>query len=204
MVRPGEVYSQVIAWLKVLLPLAALALLSTLFLLSQSREPLENVPFATALQAGERAAQGVAAPHYSGTLQGGELLTMTAVHARPLQGDDILATDLSARVQTNDGGEIRFDAVQATIHDADREALLEGGVRFESSSGYVLTTKRLLSALDKVAAESLGPVQGEGPLGTLEAGRMRIAPLGESGDVQILFTDGVKLIYRPPEKEGAE
>ena len=41
-------YSRMIAFLKVLLPLMALALLSTLFLLSQNTEPMASIPFAEA------------------------------------------------------------------------------------------------------------------------------------------------------------
>ena len=41
-------YSRMIVWLKVLLPLMALALLSTLFLLSRNVDPLASIPFAQA------------------------------------------------------------------------------------------------------------------------------------------------------------
>ena len=40
-----NVHSRVVGWLKILLPLAALALLSTLFLFSRGSDPTANLPF---------------------------------------------------------------------------------------------------------------------------------------------------------------
>ena len=42
----GDRHSRVVSWLKVLFPLIALALLSTLFLLSRAIEPQAVIPFA--------------------------------------------------------------------------------------------------------------------------------------------------------------
>ena len=47
MAMGGMTYSRMIAWLKILLPLAALVLLSTLFLFARPRNPIATLPFAT-------------------------------------------------------------------------------------------------------------------------------------------------------------
>ncbi len=39
-------YSRVVAWLKILLPLLALAILSTLFLVARTIDPAQNIPYA--------------------------------------------------------------------------------------------------------------------------------------------------------------
>lgn len=200
MARGGGLYSQVIAWLKILLPLAALALLSTMFLLSRPREPLQNAPFADAIGSGT-ADEKVTAPYYAGTTERGDMLTMTARTARPQDGGSIVADKLEARMQLSDGSEIRLDAAEALLRDREHQAHLSGGVRIESSQGYVLTTEGLVSRLDKVAAESTGPVQGVGPLGNFEAGHLQILPADGDGAVQLLFSGGVKLVYQPPDNE---
>lgn len=200
MAHGGGLYSRVIAWLKILLPLAALAMLSTLFLLSRPREPLQNAPFAEALNSGV-ADQKVTAPYYAGTTERGDTLTMTAVTARPQDGGNILADRLEARMRLSDGSEIRLDAAEALLRDSEHKAHLSGGVRIESSQGYVLTTEGLVSRLDAVAAESTGPVQGVGPLGQFEAGHLQILPADGDGAVQLLFSGGVKLVYQPPDNE---
>ncbi|SNS40284.1 hypothetical protein [Antarctobacter heliothermus] len=200
--RGDGLYSRVIAWLKILLPLAALAMLSTLFLLSRSSEPLQNVPFVEALQE-NTAAERVSAPYFAGTTPRGDVLSVTAKTVRPQDDGRIRADQLEARMRLADGSEIRVDAVEADLNDADRQALMQGGVRIESSQGYVLTTEGLLSSLDRVEAESLGPVQGDGPVGRFEAGHLRITPAGDDGAVQLMFSGGVKLVYQPPEQESA-
>ena len=202
MVRGEGFYSRVIAWLKILLPLVALAMLSTLFLLSRSREPLQDTPFADALKSGTTE-EKVTAPYFAGTTERGDMLTMTARTARPQKGGAIIADQLEARMRLSDGSEILLDAAEAQVLDRDHQARLSGGVRIESSQGYVLTTEGLVSSFDEISAESLGPVKGEGPLGQFEAGHLRIAPAGEDGEVQLLFSDGVKLVYQPPDNESS-
>jgi lipopolysaccharide export system protein LptC len=203
MARATGLHSRLIAWAKIVLPLLALGLLSTIFLLSDRREPMETVPFAEALQDGETTREGISGPQYAGKTTRGDLLTMSATRARPQPDGSILAEDLTAAMRLIDGGEILLDALSATLPEDSQTARLQGGVRIRSSAGYVLDTEALTTALDRIEAESLGPVSGAGPLGTLEAGRMRITAPGGDGSVQLLFTEGVKLVYQPPEPESA-
>lgn len=201
--RRGEgLYSRVIAWLKILLPLAALAMLSTLFLLSRRSEPLQNVPFVEALQK-TSAEERVSTPYFAGTTPQGDVLSMTAKSVRPRSDGQILADEMAGRMRLADGSEIQLDAPEAALDEVGGRALMQGGVRIESSQGYVVTTEGLVSSLDRVEAESLGPVQGEGPVGRFEAGHLQIMPSGEEGAVQMVFSGGVKLVYQPPEQEGA-
>ncbi|MCC1491295.1 LPS export ABC transporter periplasmic protein LptC [Cognatishimia sp. F0-27] len=197
MARPDGLYSRIIAWLKILLPLAALAMLSTLFLFATDRADLPDVPFADALGSGETAREQVSAPYYSGTTDRGDVLTMTALTVIPDTDDRIRADTLSATLSFKDGSHIALNAGSAMISNQTRAAELGEGVRIDSSTGYTLTTEALTASLDRTEAESRGPVSGSSPAGTLEAGRMRIVPQGENGDVQLLFTEGVKLIYEP-------
>ncbi len=198
--RSDGLYSRVIAWLKILLPLAALTMLSTIFLLSRPKEPLQSMPFVEALQKGATGQQ-VSAPYFAGTTNSGDVLTMTARAARPDLDGGISADELEARMRLNDGSEIKLDAPAARLQDGQQTAHLSGGVRIESSQGYVMTTEAMVSHFNAVSAESLGPVQGEGPLGTFEAGRMRITSTEEGEEVQMVFSGGVKLVYQPPKDE---
>ncbi|MFW2545550.1 LPS export ABC transporter periplasmic protein LptC [Primorskyibacter sp. 2E107] len=197
MARGVGLYSQVIAWLKILLPLVALILLSTLFMLSRSTEQVFDVPFAEGLTGDGTSREQVGRPYYAGTTENGDTLTMTARSAAPGADGVIRAKDLSAQLRMKNGNEITLAAQTATVRDSDQWADMDGGVRIDSSTGYTLTTETLGAAIDRIEAESGGPVQGDGPLGTLEAGKMRIESLPDSGDVQLLFTDGVKLVYTP-------
>ena len=190
-------YSRMIAWLKILLPMTALALLSTTFLLSRDADMASNLPVSFGSGPGGTVAEQVKDPYFSGTTASGGTLTMAASVARPTErGDEVEADVLDATIVTGDGGEIVLTAPRATISVERDDARLTGGVTVTSSTGYRMTTDRLNAALSRIEAESLGPVDAVGPAGQLTAGRMRIT--GASGDdIRLLFTDGVNLIYDP-------
>ena len=200
MARAEGLYSRTVAWLKIVLPIVALGLLSTLFLLSRDREPLEDVPFAVALTEGQTAREQVGSPYYAGTTDNGEVLTLTATSARPV-GDEVEADNVEARIVLADGSQIGLTSNAAVLSNTDETVRLDGAVRIESSTGYVVETQSLTAALNRVEAESAGPVSASGPAGTLKAGKMRIEPIADSDDVQILFTEGVNLIYDPKQGE---
>ena len=107
------------------------------------------------------------------------------------------ASDVRATVGLTDGGDIVLRADSAELNEPDDAANLSGSVVVTSSTGYTVTTETLHSALSQVHIESAGPVYGEGPVGKFDAGKMRIDPVGDTGDVQMLFTEGVKLVYDP-------
>ncbi|KMK65520.1 LPS export ABC transporter periplasmic protein LptC [Puniceibacterium sp. IMCC21224] len=194
-------YSRIVAWLKILLPMLALGLLSTIFLLSRQVDPTNRVPFAVTEDEQGVAREQVTEPYFAGTTVSGAALTMTALSAHPVKGTDTVAADqLEATLVMQDGSQIALSAPTAALSDHDDSALLDGGVTVTSTTGYVLTTDSLTSALSKVEIESLGPVQGHGPAGTLNAGKMQVSAVPGGDEIQLLFTDGVKLVYDPKAK----
>ncbi|PYG29187.1 LPS export ABC transporter periplasmic protein LptC [Pelagimonas varians] len=201
MARAQGLYSHVVAWLKILLPLLALGLLSTIFLLSRSNDPVSKVPFASALQrAGDAATEMVSSPHYAGSTARGDLVTITAQSARPGFEGIIEAEELDARIQMKDGSELFLHSAAATMREDEQRINFRGGVVITSSTGYVVTTQSMVSSIEYIDVESLAPVKGEGPLGTLEASKMQIKAIDEGDDVQMLFTGGVKMVYLPQNK----
>ncbi|MFZ5963130.1 LPS export ABC transporter periplasmic protein LptC [Thalassococcus sp. BH17M4-6] len=199
MARTYSRYSRMVAWLKILLPMVALGLLSTIFLLSRDSDPTDRVPFSVVGIDGDIAREQVSEPRFAGTTTTGASLTMNARVARPspdVEGQ-VDADQLDARIVMDDGSEIELTAPTASMRDSDDQAELKGGVTIQSSTGYTLTTQSLLTSLARVEAESRGRVEGDGPLGTLKAGRMQITTPEGSDDLHLLFTGGVNLIYLP-------
>ncbi|SFE51027.1 LPS export ABC transporter periplasmic protein LptC [Roseivivax sediminis] len=199
---PGS-YSRIVSWLKLLLPLVALGLLSTIFLFARNADPTANIPVATARDLAGRASQMVTDPRYSGTTDSGASVTLTAARARPdpeAEGQ-IRAETLEAAMAFEDGSRIDLAAPDARLRDSDDEVQLSGGVTITSSQGYRLTTDSLTAAMTRIEAQSGGAVRGEGPAGTIEAGRLRIEETGSEGarpgDVRLLFTGGVDVVYEP-------
>lgn len=199
MLRRDGLYSQVVTFLKVVLPLFALALLSTLFLFSKSREPGTNLPFIDAIRQGDIAREQLGAPSFAGTTERGDMLTMTASRARPDGEGRIAAEDLRAKLILSDGSDVQLTSDQAMLVEAAKEIELSGNVRVTSSTGYVVTTPGLVSSIQQTSARSTGPVSGTGPAGTIEAGALEILPTENGEDVQLRFTGGVKLVYQPPQ-----
>ncbi len=188
-----------VAWLKVILPLTALGLLSTMFMLSRSIDPTTTIPFAeTEIQERLRT-QRVSAPVYAGITDAGDQISISASVLRPSmdsQGQSE-AEDIDAQIDLVRGGRINLTANTAVVESDQDAVVFRGSVVITNSEGYVVKTEHLRSVISRVEAETEGLVNADGPLGVIDAGKMRLQS-DEAGDnIQMVFTNGVKLIYDP-------
>jgi lipopolysaccharide export system protein LptC len=193
-------YSRVVAWLKVLLPVIALVLLSTMFLISRTIDPSRAIPFANVDVEGMVRDQRISSPAFSGVTKDGAALSITAETARPLpdNADGMSAETLKARIETPDGARVDIEAAEAVVVGAASVLTLSGGVVVTTSTDYRIEATGLVTKMDRAEMESEGAVQATGPLGTLDAGQARIAPAdGDASTYLLVFKDGVKLIYVP-------
>ena len=192
-----NIYSQFVAWSKILLPLAALALLSTLFLFSRSPIPDEDsIPFADIEQIARD--QRISSPRFAGVATDGSIVTVTADSARPGSPDGGLdITRPEARIETTAGTTVLLRAGSGTIDPSGRDARLSGLAQIETSTGYQMETTGLTADLEQGRVESDGPLEARAPYGELTAGKL-IIETPEGADSQlILFNEGVRLVYRP-------
>lgn len=196
--RRGKTYSRAIAWLKILLPMTALGLLSTVFLLSKEVANVGDIPFADTDFRNRAANQQVTAPRYFGTTAKGETIELVAEAARPSVNDSeqLDAEEVRLTLASDSQGDIIALSQSVEISLAENSAVLDGGVLIDSSAGYSLNADALRTSFSVVDAETLGPVTGHGPPGTLSAGKLVVRSTPE-GDIQLLFTEGVKLVYEP-------
>lgn len=196
-----KTYSRLIAWLKILLPLIALGLLSTLFLISRPVDPTATLPFTDRDLAERTGSQQITRPIFSGRTSGGALLTVTADTARPDDGVGATAQSFQGEILLDTGRRIRFSSDSAVLDQSGDQADLLGDVRFETSDGYALTSDKLVTAITRVEAESPGPVRGTAPAGSITAGGMTLRGTDDTDDLQLVFTDGVRLLYDPKDRE---
>lgn len=190
-------YSRLIAWLKVILPLAAIGLLSTLFLLSRSSDPLSNLPFSEIDLQEIASSQRITRPSFAGATAEGDLIAFTADSAEP-KGDGMLnATTLAAQIDLITGQSIGFTAGTGVVNRGTDTALLQDDVVITSSLGYRISTDALETGMEVIRAETLGPVDAVGPPGTFSAGHMQLTTDPDTGDAYFVFTDGVDLVYDP-------
>lgn len=190
-------HSRVINMLKLVLPLTALALLSTVFLFSRSADPEAQIPFADVELTEKTKGQQITAPRVSGVTERGDVMTLSAQSARPTGNTMSELDTLRAQIDLVSGGVISFVAGEGEMDSARHLATLRGGVLIETSTGYQVATDALETYLRKLSARTEGAVSAQGPIGALEAGRMEIRPDKTSEDAYMVFTNGVRLVYSP-------
>lgn len=196
-------YTRWVSWLKVLLPLAALGLLSTLFLLSRVIDPETVIPFADKEIQDRLRDQVVTGPIYHGVTADGDEIAFSAdtltmplgeMGANKVSGVDIVMDLVS-------GSQITVTSDEGLFDIADDTADLIGDVVITTSTGFRITSARMITMLSRLDVRSPGPVQSVGPPGTLNAGSMVLSTPQTDGPAQLLFTNGVKLVYTPKQDE---
>lgn len=195
-------YSRIVAVLKVTLPLLALAILSTLFLLARAPDPDATLPFITNGGADFAGEQRIARPSFVGVTSDGAAILLEADVVRPDTGAEkaVLGEGLRALIETPGGGTIKVASSSGTIDVSAGTASLEGDVRIETSTGYVIRTSAFAAHLSDTYAETTGGVTADTPAGSLAAGQM-ILQVTPDGRHVLVFQDGVKLIYDPPSQK---
>jgi lipopolysaccharide export system protein LptC len=196
-------YTRLVNWLKVLLPLTALGLLSTLFLLSRTIDPDAAIPFADKEIQDRLRDQIVTGPFYYGTTADGDEIAFSAETLTTPQGDvgANRAKKIDVVMDLNSGAQILLTSGIGNFDISKDTADLEGNVVITTSTGYQINSARMIAMMSQLDVRSPGPVQSVGPIGTLDAGSMVLSTPQQDGPAQLVFTNGVKLIYVPKQDE---
>lgn len=193
-------YSRFVAWVKILLPLAALGLLSSMFLFARDIDPTGQLPFAQTDVTTLAREQSISAPNYAGVTSDGSAISISATQARPDPNnrDIVRVTDMRVSLEGQDGSLTKLSSQLGTIDTDESQAVLQGGVIITTSTGYRVTTEVMTTRLDRTDLSSGGKVRAVGPSGELTAGRMHLTTDENNRDDHLLvFKDGVTLIYDP-------
>ncbi len=196
-------YTRIIRGLKVTLPLVALVLLSTMFMLSRKVDPSAAVALSDQAFRDRIGRSQLSEPQYDGNTKSGKSLTVTARSARPdpeVEGKTY-GQVVNALINLDNGEVMTVKADTGVIDDAADRAVLSGNVHIVTSDGYDMRTSQLTSLLSKIEGETAGRVDGFGPPGTLHAGKLYVKTDEKSGNVVLLFTQGVHLVYTKPKDE---
>jgi lipopolysaccharide export system protein LptC len=195
----ADTHTRVVAWLKVALPLSALAILSTLFLVARRIDPEAALPYAEVDVEDLAREPRMTAPTYAGTTSDGSALTLSADEARPSsEGVSAAAAGLKLALDTPDGARTELLAGSAVMSDETREVILSGGVTVTTSSGYRLETAEMAAKLDRTGLESRAPVEATGPAGDIRADGMVLSQDARTpGAYVLVFKGAVRLVYQP-------
>lgn len=195
-------YSRAVRVLRILLPLGALGLMSSVFLVTRDTFPA-GIRFSAsdfeALDDGLR----LTAPRFSGTTEAGEPFMISADWALPDAPDptEIRLHAIAARIEMADGRTAELGAAEGLLRPKAQTVALRGGVVLTTSDGYEARTESAQVDLRARTLTAPGAVSAEGPLGRIEAGRLdMIRPeRSENPDAEelIVFRDGVRVVYQP-------
>ena len=197
MLNSDNFHSQLVGWSKIILPLCALALLSTLFLFARSGGDTSNIPFAE-IEALARD-QRINAPRFSGVADDGSIMAISAQSAQldPEAPHKLAVASLKLSVDAVDGSNVIVTAVEGEVDSQVRIARLKGLARLETSTGYTMETNGLVADLKSGVITSDGALEVRAPFGAITAGRVTFQTASDNSGHQMLFTQGVRLIYTP-------
>lgn len=192
-----NLYSKAVVWVKVTLPLIALGLLSSLFLLSGSPDPDAALPYAAVDIDEIIREQRVTAPRFAGVLGEGQELVLTAeaVSADPAMADRIQAQAIEGRMDLTTTEFLTLTSAMGDFDMAAQMATLTDGVSIQTSEGFRLDGDSLLLALDRVHISAQTPVHVTGPGLDLTADTMDFS--GPEGETILRFTGSVRMVYDP-------
>lgn len=195
----GDTHSRTVFWLKITLPILALAILSTLFLFSRRIDTEGALPYSEVDVEELAREERLTRPEYSTVAEDGSAISVSAAVARPAAGEaESSAEALLMRYETPDGLRIDLAAKSGRIDEGAGAVTLRDGVRITLSNGYDLTTSGLDAALDRTRLVSEGAVTATGPMGQIDAGGMEIRHAeGGADDYVLIFKEGVRLVYQP-------
>ncbi|MFG6083564.1 LPS export ABC transporter periplasmic protein LptC [Paracoccus litorisediminis] len=189
--------SRIVAWLRVLLPLTALALLSVLFLLGRHPEPNATIPYADVDPQDLAERQAITNPTYTGVTTNGSQLTITGTEAVPGGSqDEGTVQTIRMTLRAKDGRAAEISAGTGKV-EGDQIAL-QDGVRMTTADGWIVTAPEFHASTSAGTLAADREVNVRAPFGDLTAGQMELRPVAPDQPDHILdLKGGVRLIYRP-------
>ena len=193
----GDSYSAFVVWVKTLLPIVALGLLSTIFLFSGKVDVTQSLPYAKLNIAEIVREQRITKPYFSGVSDNGTEITLSAAYASSdKQDSDILnITDLSIILTSENAKTVRITAGLGVLDATKQKVTVSKDVYLTAMPGFWLKTNGLTVDLKQGVATADTVFQSITALGTIDAGNMLVKMI--TNDQQIVFTNGVRLIYYP-------
>lgn len=196
----GNLHTRLVHILKLVLPLLALVLLSTLFLFSRKINPEDALPYANVDVEDRLQDLKMTGAGFAGVTEDGASLAITAAEVKPLKTGGTMEQVVGS-ITTVTGARTEFSALTATLDAEHNSVQLAGGTRLVSSGGYDLATDGLKIDTQKTYVESTGPITAVGPIGDLTADKLVLSQSEPDGPYLLVFKGSVRLIYMPEQRQ---
>ena len=194
-------HSRIVRVLRWVLPAMAIILLGSIFVLSTSNKVREGLIIADAKLAELAIGQKITNPNFSGVTKSGDAFSISAEWALPdaPNPEKIELSQPRTVIDFESGRKLETRAGSGLLDLGASEATLSNEVDLTTSNGYVARSTALVLNFESGNVHSLGPVQATGPVGSIEAGSMTLLQnldQKDHGNAVLMFTGGVKLIYK--------
>lgn len=185
-------YSRFVVWAKLLLPILALMMLASLFLLQKDPDAAVGLAFSDADRALLDDGLAVVAPRIAGRSASGAGYVLLAQKAVPRTTE---ARDIDFTQVFLDADGIELRAPHAQLDIAAQRLTLDHGAEVATRNGARLTASVAMADLATQEVVFSGPVEFDGPDGQIAAGAARIWKEGQN--MQVEFTGGVQARLTP-------
>lgn len=188
-------HSTIVTWVKVILPILGILLLSSLFLFSRAPNPDAAIPFADVDVEQIARDQRLSEPRFAGLTEDGREITLVSRTAVPSpERQTLIFLDIvEGRIDLSDENFMLLNARDGAVDMTAQIADLDGEVQVVTSQGYRLNTDSMDVALSDAHLTAPGVVEITGPGLRLQAGAMEM--VGPDGSAVVSFTGGVRLLY---------
>ncbi len=186
-------HTRLVNLLKLFLVALAAGLILTVIAWSTGDNDGEGIPFTFKSISGVGSdQQTMVDPKYVGSDKNGRPFVVTADTAMQHKDNQRIVSlaNLRADISVDVDHQVKATARQGLFNQDQLTLELFGPVAIRSSKGYQLYTAGAFVNLSEGTAYSTEPVEGEGPLGTITANRMRVGEKGAS----IFFSGRVHLV----------
>ena len=192
----GARYSNFVGLMKVLLPTGAavLTVLVVAWPLLSGRDEGMPISFANVESTGSETPL-MSNARYIGTDERDRPFSITAdtVTQATEDEDTVHFTAPKADMLLDSGAWVLLTADRGTLHRATNIMELDGAVNIFSDEGYEFRTERAEIDIDANTAWGDRPIEGQGPLGTLNANTFRM----DNAAGRLLFEGSVRMIVYP-------
>lgn len=202
--RHSPLGESVIQILRLVLPLGALALLSTVFLLSSGVDPQRAVEMSDINVEELTRDPRIGEARFAGVTAEATALTIVAHSVRSVgdlreDGPVLLYLDTpSGELEFPTGRIATFRGAEGQIDQLQDQITLSGSVVLETSDGYLMTMPKLVAAIQSTHVRGSGGITGQAPAGDISADTVELTPSEEQSDGYLLaFKGNVRLIYFP-------
>lgn len=199
--RP-EVHTRVVTILKLGLPLVALALVASVFLVQTDDRFGGTITFSDADIAQLGDGLRLSNPVFTGTTRNGDRFHFSAALVVPDAAPPKRAaiTTLDGTLDLVEGGSVTLAADKGDLDIPTQRLDISGNVRIATSDGYVLNADKATIDVTSGTFVAGDEVVTRGPLGEITSGNLHVTPAAATGEARrFSFSNGVHVLYDPPD-----